>query len=104
MRDEIFRPRTPFELVPGKDPNGWGVVIEPYAWAMGLDGKVGVDGLPALNVNVSAKDLLQHLDWGIFMRGEIRKGRWAILADDFYAELSGSGDLRGGSTSQEVLK
>ena len=95
LHDEIFRPRTPFELVPGKDPNGWGVVIEPYAWAMGLDGKVDVGRLPPMDINVDTKKLLQHLDWGIFMRGEIRKGRWGILADGFYAELSGSGDLRG---------
>ncbi len=95
VRDSILRPKTPFELVPGKDPNGWSFSFEPYAWAMGLDGKVDVHGLPAMDVNVSAKKLLQHLDWGIFMRGEIRKGRWGILADGFYAELSGSGDLRG---------
>jgi hypothetical protein len=81
------------ELVPGKDPNGWGFILEPYAWAMGLNGKVGVDGLPPIHVHVSDIKLLQHLDWGFFMRGEIRKGRWGILVDGFYAELSGSGNL-----------
>ncbi|MGA7392819.1 MAG: hypothetical protein WBW78_09210 [Terrimicrobiaceae bacterium] len=94
-RDSILRPKAPFEMVPGKDPNGWSFSLEPYAWAMGLNGKVGVDGLPPIHVHVSDVKLLQHLDWGIFMRGEIRKGRWGILADGFYAELSGSGDLRG---------
>jgi hypothetical protein len=94
-RDSILRPKTPFELVPGKDPHGWSFVLEPYAWAMGLDGKVGVKGLPALNVDVSAITLLQHLDWAIFARGEIRRGRWGLLGDGFYAELSASGDLGG---------
>jgi hypothetical protein len=73
-RDSILCPKAPFELVPGKDPNGWGFVLEPYGWAMALDGNVGVKGLPALSVDVSALDLLRHIDWFIFARGEIRKG------------------------------
>ena len=92
-RDSILWPKSPFEMVPGKDPNGWSFSLEPYAWAMGLDGEVDVGRLPPISVNVDTKKLLQHLDWGIFGRGEIRKGRWGILGDGFYAELSGSGDL-----------
>ena len=94
-RDSILRPKTPFELVPGKDPNGWGFVLEPYGWAMGLDGDVDIRRLPTMNVNVDAKKILQSLDWAIFARGEIRKGRWGLLGDGFYAELSGSGTLGG---------
>ena len=94
-RDSILRPKTPFELVPGKDPNAWGFVLEPYGWAMGLDGDVDVRRLPTMNVNVDAKKILQSLDWAIFARGEIRKGRWGLLGDGFYAELSGSGNLGG---------
>ena len=94
-RDSILRPKTPFELVPGKDPNGWSFMLEPYGWAMGLDGDVDVKGLPAVNIDIDSKKLLQHLDWGIFARGEIRKGRWGLLGDGFYAKLSGVGDLGG---------
>lgn len=94
-RDSILQPKTPFELVPGKDPNGWGFVIEPYLWAMGLSGKTGVGGFPAVNVNADARKILQQLDWGIMGMGEIRKGRWGILADGYYAALSGSGHLDG---------
>ena len=91
--DSILRPTAPFELVPGKDPNGWSFVIEPYVWAMGIEGKTGVGGLPAMNVNVDAINVIRHLDWAIFSKAEIRKGRWGILADGYYAALSGSGDL-----------
>lgn len=89
----ITHPVAPFELVPGKDPNGWSFVIEPYVWAMGIEGKTGVGGLPAMSVNMSSIDILKHFDWGIFARGEIRNGRWGVLADGYYAALSGSGDL-----------
>ena len=94
-RDSILRPTDPFQLVPGKDPNGWSFVIEPYVWAMGVEGKTGVGGLPAMSVNVDAIKVLKHLDWAIFSKAEIRKGRWGILADGYYAALSGSGDLGG---------
>lgn len=89
-RDTILKPVAPFELVPGKDPNGWGFVIEPYVWAMGLNGNMGVGGLPAAHVGFSSSTILQHLDWGIFARGEVRKGRWGVLADGYYAALSAS--------------
>lgn len=95
VNDSIIRPTAPFELVPGKNPNDWGFVIEPYLWAMGISGTTGVGGLPALNVHSSARNLIQSLDWGIMGRGEIRKGRWGILGDGYYAALSGSADLGG---------
>lgn len=94
-RDSILQPKTPFELVPGKDPNGWEFVIEPYVWAMGLNGKTGVNGLPPLDVNFNSVQILQHLDWALMGRGEIRKGRWGVLADGYYAALSGSGEVEG---------
>jgi hypothetical protein len=84
-----------FEVIPGKDPNDWSFTLEPYGWAMGMAGDIGVRGLPPTHVDFSARTLLQHLDWGIFAKGEIRKGRWGILADGFYAELSASGDPPG---------
>jgi|GEM_PF-843856 len=95
VNDSILKPKTPFELVPGKDPNGWGFVFEPYGWAMGIEGKTGVGGFPAMSVEQSAINALRHLDWAIFATGEIRKGRWGVVGDGYYAALSGSGDLGG---------
>lgn len=92
-RDSIFKPVAPFQLVPEKDPNGWGFVLEPYVWAMGLSGDVGVDGLPPMGLRFDSRSIIQDLDWGIFARGEVRKGRWGLLADGYYAALSGSSDL-----------
>ncbi|MEI6491856.1 MAG: hypothetical protein WCO94_04840 [Verrucomicrobiota bacterium] len=92
-RDSIFHPIAPFELVPGKDPNSWGFVIEPYIWAMGISGKSGIGGFPPANVNMDVRKILQNLDWAVMGKAEIRKGRWGILADGYYAALSGSEDL-----------
>ena len=61
---------------------------------MGLDGTVGVDGFNA-DVNFSSIDLLRHIDWFIFMKGEVRKGKWGVFADGFFAQLSGEGSPPG---------
>jgi len=82
-----------FEVVPGKDPNGWSFTLEPYLWAMATSGKVGVNGLPPAEISHSAKTILQHLDWGIMAKGEVRKGKWGLLGDGFFAQLSAGGDL-----------
>ncbi len=95
VNDDILKPVAPFELVPGKDPNGWSFVVEPYLWAMGLEGTTGVTGAPALNIHYSSKKILQQLNWGVMGMAEVRKGRWGILADGLFASLSGSSDLGG---------
>jgi hypothetical protein len=83
-----------FEVVPGKDPNGWSFMLEPYGWALGIDGTVGV-GRFSSDVNVSSIDVLKHIDWFIFMKGEVRKGKWGVFADGFFAQLSGEGSPPG---------
>jgi ribosomal protein L12E/L44/L45/RPP1/RPP2 len=90
VRDSILDPKTPFELVPGKNPEDWTFVLEPYVWALGLNGNIGVKGLPSAHIGFSSRTILQHLQWGIFMQGEIRKGRWGVLADGYYAALTAS--------------
>lgn len=80
-------------IVPGRESNGWSFTLEPYLWAMGTSGKVGVAGLPPVQVDYTAKTVLQHLDWGIMGRGEVRNGRWGLLADGLFAQLSASGNL-----------
>lgn len=91
----ILHPQDPFQVVPGKDPDGWSFTLEPYLWAIGMSGDVGVKGLPAVHLDYNAKTILQHLDWGLMARGEIRKGRWGILGDGLFAQLSAAGNPPG---------
>lgn len=90
LRDDVIRPIAPFPMVPGKDPNGWSFVVEPYVWSLALGGDIGVKGMPALHLDMTSRSILQNLDWGVFARGEVRKGRWGLLADGYYAALSGN--------------
>ena len=92
--DSIVARHTGFEVVPGKDPNGWAFIIEPYLWGLGVDGTVGVKRFDT-HVDYNPVTVVKHLDWGIMAKGEVRKGKWGILGDGFFAQLSASGDPPG---------
>ncbi|MEX1111681.1 MAG: hypothetical protein WEB31_07760 [Chthoniobacterales bacterium] len=102
-------PPLEFSLVPGRDPGGWNFVLEPYAWSPGLYGQIGLKDLPVAEVNQSPIDILKTLDWGFFLRGEARRGRWGLLGDGFFAQFSTTADPGAGlyrditSTAQQSM-
>jgi hypothetical protein len=76
---------------PAKIPMAGLFILEPYLWAMGIDGTVGVKGFDS-HVDFSPVNVVKHLDWRIMAKGEVRKGKWGILGDGFFAQLSADGD------------
>jgi hypothetical protein len=60
--------------------------VTPYGWALSLHGRVGV-GPVAANADVSFRDLLKTLRFGIMANGEVSKGRWFGTMDVIYASL-----------------
>lgn len=88
LKDHVIRPIVPFELVPGKEANAWTFMLEPYGWSPGLYGNIGIKEFPVSTVNQSPIDILKKLDWGFFARGEVRKGRWGLLGDGFFAQFT----------------
>ena len=102
--ESILHPKDPYQTVPGNDPNGWSLVIEPYLWALGVAGDVGVKGLPPVHANFKPKTVLQNLDWGIMGKVELRKGRWGLLGDGLFAQLSMDGNPPGPLYSSGFVK
>ena len=92
----VAEPPAEFTLVPGRDPDGWNFLLEPYAWAPGLYGDIGLKELPVAKVSQSPTDLLKTLDWGLFLRGEARRGRWGLLGDGWFAQFTTPADPGGG--------
>jgi hypothetical protein len=87
----------PSPVVPMPPPvadSGWQFRFAPYLWAQGLDGASGVRGLEG-DVNVDFSDIVSDLDFAFMGTFEARRGRWGILTDVNYAELSDSFDTRG---------
>ncbi len=89
--DNIESPLEPFELVPGKPASDWAFTLEPYGWLPAFDSNLSIKSFPAIGFRLSPIQVLQKLDWGIFMAGEARKGRWGVLADGMYAQFSAEG-------------
>jgi hypothetical protein len=78
------------EVPPERSGDAWEFTLEPYGWAPGLYGRAGIANFPEVAIDSSPIDVLRQLDWGLFARGEIRKGRWGLLGDGFFAQFSAS--------------
>ena len=61
---------------------------------MGLDGMVGLGGFNTA-VDLDSLEVIEDLNMAFFLQAEARHGRWGILFDGVYAEISGSGSPSG---------
>lgn len=67
----------------------WEFRIEPYGWLTALDGTVGVLNQTG-SVAAGFDDIWEVLDFAAALQAELRNGRWGIIGDGFYSELSQS--------------
>ncbi|WP_035611416.1 hypothetical protein [Haloferula sp. BvORR071] len=74
----------------GTDSSDWEFTLALYAPMMGLDGNIGVAGLPTANVDMSFSDVFDQLDAGLSGAFEARKGPWSITADAIWMKVSAS--------------
>lgn len=80
------RPVKTFEVVPGKE-SPWSFTIEPYAWLPSLVGDIGVGGLPPVHIDYGSGSMLSAFQWGAFLKGEARYGKWGLLADGMFVDI-----------------
>lgn len=73
--------------------DAWKFQITGYGWASGIDGKVGVAGLPPSGVHVPFSKLLSHLDGGLMGAFYATNGTWSVLSDLMWAKLSAKTNL-----------
>jgi opacity protein-like surface antigen len=66
----------------------WRYGFAPYIWTAGLSGTVGSFGLPPVNVDVSAQDVIENLDMAFMGVGIVQHGRWGLYTDIVYSDLS----------------
>jgi hypothetical protein len=67
-------------------PEEWEFAFTPYLWGSGIDGIVGI-GSQEADFEVSAKDLLESLDFAFMANFEGRKERWSFSMDFNYTDL-----------------
>ena len=69
--------------------SGWSFALSPYAWPLGLTSSVET-AWGTVEVDKSIGDVLSNLDLAFKGAFEARNGRWSLIADLFYADLSAS--------------
>jgi len=73
-----------------KESERWNFAVKPFIWATALEGSVGVEPLPPVEVERPFGDIAKDLDFGLMLGFEARKGvsDWALLSELFYVKLS----------------
>jgi len=80
------------ETTSSPEHEGWEFAVAPYLWMAGIEGTAGtVPGLPAASVDASFSDILENLDIALMAVGEARYGKWAVVDDFMYLNLSAGG-------------
>ncbi len=83
----------------------WSFRLTSYLWLAGLNGDVGVGGLPPADIDVGFSEIFNSIDWfppPVMLAGEVRYGRFAFLTDFIYLGLKGDGTSPGGLLTAEA--
>jgi hypothetical protein len=73
-------------------PESWEVTLAPYVFGASLDGETTVRGLTA-DVDASAGDVFDNMDYGFTSIVAARKGSWGILGEVLWVDLGIESDL-----------
>lgn len=79
--------------VPALAEDEWRFNLTPYLWFAGLEGDVGVVGLPSAPVDISASDALDDTETSLMVLMSAKKGRHGVFADFFYADVRSEEEL-----------
>jgi hypothetical protein len=69
--------------------SGWSFAVSPYVWVPGITASVDT-AWGTVEVDKSGSDVLSKLDVAFMGAFEARNGRWGMIVDLFYADLSQS--------------
>ena len=82
-----------------KEP--WEFDVTPYVWLAAVNGDISYlnDTAP---VSAEFKDVLEDLNIGFFMHAEAKKGKWFIMGDIMYINISKEGSFDDGNLKTEL--
>lgn len=75
------------DLPPAPDSSDWKFTVAVYGWAAGLNGDVGVFGLPPKHIDLPFTDIVQDLNGAVMGLAEARNGRFMVGADVTYTNV-----------------
>src|SRR4029453_16752215 len=87
----------------GKSEDKFTFEVTPYLWAAGINGDIAVGTVRGggidVDVDASFSDIFQELDMAFMGMVEGRYGRWGLLLDAVYMQLSDNETTRDGLAS-----
>ena len=70
----------------------WHFTLTPYLWLPSVDGSLSFDTPSgetlSTDLDISAGDILENLDFALMATGDARKGNWFVFTDFIYLNLS----------------
>ncbi|MEN9864277.1 MAG: hypothetical protein RLZZ601_2041 [Pseudomonadota bacterium] len=76
-----------------KIANEWTFDLTPYLWAPGISSTLGYNGRYIKTADLGANNVIGNLKSGGMIAGEVRYGRWGIMADLVSATLQKTGSI-----------
>ena len=80
----------------------WELALTPYLWGSGMSGTVGLAGRN-VDFEVTAKDLIKELDFGLMANFEAHRGNWSFGTDLVYTDLGKDVTFEGASETSRAL-
>ncbi|HVP00288.1 MAG TPA: hypothetical protein VMT15_19590 [Bryobacteraceae bacterium] len=89
----LFACPTAVDAADNTQDDKWQFTITPYLWVPKISGSLNVTPPPAfqngnLNLNIGPINYLEHLKFAGMGDIQVRKGKWSVLADTIYLDLS----------------
>lgn len=75
------------DLPPVPDTSDWTFTVALYGWASGLNGEVGMFGLPPREVDLPFSDVIKDLDFAAMGMAVARNGRFSLGVDATYTNV-----------------
>jgi hypothetical protein len=82
--------------------DSWNVEVTPFFWGIAFNGTSSVGRLPALDVDMSASDMLDNFNMGVAVFAVAQKGKMSLLSEFTYLSLGTEDDILLGSVSQNL--
>ncbi len=73
--------------------SGWKYQVALDGWFTALDGSIGLRGLPAADVNVSALDAIEHLEGAFAASFQATGDSWLLYSDFMWSKISADADV-----------
>jgi len=98
-------PATPRPSEPVRDAGAPVFIGSLYIWGTALTGRSStLPPLPETDIDISFSDVLKDFDGGIMGATEMRAGRWSVIGDVLFTQVTPKGNLPGPASADAKVR